>query len=75
MTAMAVSLEEARAAKSKVREMIADQPVVSGVGLVRVGPGWMIKVNVVREASEFDVPQEVDGVPVRVEVVGRIAAQ
>jgi hypothetical protein len=33
-----------------------------------------VKVNLLRAAPELDLPAEVDGVEVRVEVVGRIEA-
>lgn len=74
MTAVA-SLEEARAAKAKLSDMVAGQPVVTGIGLARVGAGWTVKVNVVRGAPEPDVPVAVDGVPVTVHAVGPVSAQ
>ena len=75
MTPVAVSLEQARAAKSQLSDVLGGRDLVVGIGVARSGAGWQIKVNLVRDAPELDVPAHVDGVPVTVEVVGRIASQ
>lgn len=69
---MAASLEQARAAKEKVIRLLWDHPDVRGVGVARVADGFGVKVNLAREPAETLVPAEVDGVPVRIEVVGEI---
>jgi hypothetical protein len=68
---MAASLDEARAAKQKVARLLKRHPSVNGVGIARVGKGYGVKVNLT-ENSGPAIPKEIDGVPVRREVVGRI---
>ena len=67
------SLDAARAAKEKVLKICGRFGVVVGVGITRIGGGYGVKVNL-REQPDpgVDLPQTVDGVPVRVEVVGAI---
>lgn len=69
-----VSLESARAAKQSVAELFA--PLVGeevAVGITRVDDGFGIKVNLTSEPSEdVQLPDEIVGVPVLVEVIGRI---
>ncbi|MGH2697906.1 MAG: hypothetical protein ACRDJL_01730 [Actinomycetota bacterium] len=67
----APDLDRARAAKDKLAALIADRPTVNGVGISPFEDGFCIKVNLERPSDE-DLPQEFEGVPVRVEVVGRI---
>jgi hypothetical protein len=68
------SIDAARAAKDKLGERLAGEALVNGVGLARSGEGWAVKVNLLRAAPDLDLPAEVDGVEVRVEVVGEIKA-
>jgi hypothetical protein len=67
------TIEEARAAKARVMEVFAALAPVVGVGITRIGGGYGVKVNL-REtpAPDTALPEAVDGVPVRVEVVGTI---
>ena len=67
------TLEEARAAKERAKEVLSGLPVV-GIGITRVGDGYGLKVNL-DAAPKTEVPAAVDGVPVRVEVVGKIRKQ
>jgi hypothetical protein len=46
-------------------------PVV-GVGVTRIDGGYGVKVNLRAPPPEGQIPESVDGVPVRVEVVGAI---
>ena len=64
------TLDEARAAKEKVRAALADRPEVTGIGITRLGDGYAVKVNLVRACAA--VPPEVGGVPVHAQIVGRI---
>jgi hypothetical protein len=64
------TLDEARAAKEKVRAALADRPEVTGIGITRHGDGYAVKVDLARACA--DVPPEVGGVPVHAEIVGRI---
>jgi hypothetical protein len=67
------SLDEARAVKEKVMGIFARLAVVVGVGITRINGGYGIKVNLREQpAPGVDLPQSVNGVPVRVEVVGPI---
>lgn len=67
-------LEEARAAKRRVAELLADLPELEGVGVTFLDDGFAVKVNLRRMPSSCDIPAEIDGVPVLVEVVGPIRA-
>ena len=64
------TLEQARAAKVVAVKALSDLPVV-GIGITRVGDGYGLKVNL-GAAPEGEVPATVAGVPVKVEVVGKI---
>lgn len=66
-----VSLEKARAAKSKALRKLSGMPGMNGVGITRRGKSFALKVNF-EERPEGDVPSEIDGVDVITEVVGRI---
>lgn len=68
------SLEAARAAKTKARTIFARLPCVNGVGLTRRHGSYAVKVNL--EAPPDDkLPQDIDGVPVVFNVIGRIRKQ
>jgi hypothetical protein len=69
-----VSIDAARAAKARVANAFRGVGDVVGVGLVSVGDGYGLKVNLA-EPPGSSVPTEIDGVPVRVEVVGTITKQ
>ena len=63
--------EEARAAKGQAQAIFQSLAPVVGVGITRVGDGYGLKVNLQAPPPEgIRLPGEVDGVPVRVEVVG-----
>ena len=67
------SLDQARTAKPRVRALVHALPEFTGVGITRVGEGYAVKVNLsAPPGAEIDLPVEIDGVPIRVEVVGRI---
>jgi hypothetical protein len=66
------TLSQARAAKAKVVELMKGSDAVNGVGIARQGAGYAVKLNLVRPAKTDAVPSRVDGVPVKVEVVGQI---
>ena len=65
------TLEEARAAKSKAATLLAALPVV-GVGITRIGAGYGLKVNLSESVAAGVVPEQVDGVPITMEVVGEV---
>jgi hypothetical protein len=64
------TLEQACAAKPKAAALLAALPVV-GVGITRVGAGYGLKVNLSESVADA-VPEHVDGVPIKTEVVGAI---
>ena len=70
---MPISLEQARAAKVSAKAVLAGLPGVVGVGITKAGEDYALKVNL-REPLPAGVsaPERIGGVPVRVEVVGRI---
>ena len=67
----ACTLDQARAAKAKAVELFSALAPVVGVGITRIGEGYGLKVNLERKPPTA-LPIEVDGVPVRVEVIGKI---
>lgn len=67
-------LEEARAAKARLRTSLADHAGIRGIGLTKMPGGYCLLVNVAR-AEDDDIPGAFDGVPVRVRVVGAVHAQ
>ena len=69
---MAVTLDEARAAKRKAAERLAGVPQVNGIGVVRVQGGYGLKVNLAEEVAAGTIPETVDDVPLQVAVVGPI---
>jgi hypothetical protein len=74
MPAMSVAtLDQARTAKAKALKVFGRKAAVVGVGITELDGGYGVKVNL-REAPRpgTDLPDALDGVPVRVEVVGPI---
>lgn len=67
------TLDEARNAKTRLMELLRDHPHVTGVGIMRVGEGYAIKVNFAAAQGDAQTfPTEIDGVPICVEVTGKI---
>jgi hypothetical protein len=70
MAAMAeVTIDMARQAKARVRDMAADFGEVTGIGLAMVGGSYAVKVNL-RGEKRPGMPPQVDGVPVFYEQTG-----
>jgi hypothetical protein len=70
---MAVTLEQARAAKASAKALLADLPGVVGVGITKIGADYALKVNLGAPLpSGVSAPDRICDVPVCVEVVGRI---
>jgi len=65
----ACTLQQARAAKHTAVEMFRGR--VAGIGITRIEDGYGLKVNLER-LPESPLPTDVDGVPLRVEIVGSI---
>ena len=68
------TLEEARAAKTEAEAVFSSLASVVGVGITRVGVGYGLKINLSEDAKTA-LPTEVAGVPIQVEIVGRIQKQ
>jgi len=66
-------LEQARAAKERLRMTLKGRSDVRGIGISRADDGYQLQVNVSRSPGP-DLPGAVDGVDVRVRVVGAIRA-
>ncbi len=74
MAKSTTSIDEARSAKHKVSGMLAGVRQVNGIGITRIGDSYAVKVNLAGQPDEpFQLPSEVDGVPVLVEVIGTIS--
>lgn len=65
------TLEDARTAKPKALRVFGKKAAVVGVGITEIDGGYGLKVNL-REAPRpgVNLPETLDGIPVRVEVVG-----
>lgn len=69
----AVTLEQAQAAKAEAMDIFSRLGEVLGVGITKIGPDYAIKVNLRAEpAASASAPKEVRGVPVKLEVIGRV---
>ena len=68
----AATLQQARAAQSKLAAALETVEEVLGLGIAVLDGGFGLKVNVESEAVTSSIPSEVDGVAVIVEVVGEI---
>jgi len=68
-----ISLDQAQAAKRSARRRFEKLGTVTGVGITRVDGEYAVKVNLSEPIEPgVDVPADIDGVPVRVEVTGII---
>jgi hypothetical protein len=64
-------MEQAKAAKAKVVAQLAGVPEVNGIGIAILEGGYGVKVNL-RSETSASIPEEVDGVPVIVDVIGEV---
>lgn len=70
---MAVTIDQARAAKATAKSELAEVPGVVGIGLTKVGRDYALKVNLRAALPRgVRVPPRIAGVPVCVEVVGEV---
>jgi hypothetical protein len=68
-----ISLDQARAAKSAALDRFREIGTVTGVGVTRIDGDYAVKVNLSESVrAGVEIPDEIDGVPVRVEVTGVI---
>jgi hypothetical protein len=69
-------LDRARAAKAHAHAVFSKLGDVVGVGITTIGSEYGLKINLASPPpTSSTLPTEIDGVPVRVEVVGRIRKQ
>ena len=67
------TLDEARAAKAKAFAALRQDQSVVGVGITRIGDGYGVKVNLAEPPTpDTKLPEMIDGVPIKVEIVGTI---
>jgi hypothetical protein len=72
-TLKSATIEEARAVKEQAYRIFARDAAVVGVGIARFGEGYGVKVNLSESPKRgVRLPEEVGGVPVKVEVVGAV---
>ncbi len=70
------TLDEARAAKADAHKVFETFAPVVGVGVTQVGTSYAVKINLSHAPkSGTEMPSEINGVSVVVEVVGRITKQ
>ena len=70
---MGATKDDARAQKVHAVEVFEQVGEVVGVGITRVNDSYGLKVNLRNQpVPGVQVPQDVNGVPVRVEVIGPI---
>ena len=70
---MAITRNQARAAKQKLLDQLRDVPELAGVGVTELNNEWAVKVNLTRPAT-FTIPSSIDGVAIWVEIVGESRA-
>lgn len=66
------TLERARAAKAALRARLAGLPELRGIGIAFLPEGCGVKVMLDRLPDGVVIPEEVDGVPVMVEIVDEL---
>ena len=71
MVMAAADLNRAKAAQRRLLEQVGGNPDVKTIGVAPVGGGYELKVGLSKGAKP-QVPDEVDGVPVRIARVGRV---
>jgi hypothetical protein len=66
-------LDQARAAKERAKAIFKGKASVVGIGIARIGDVYGVKVNLdTPPKSDAEFPETIDGVPIRIEVVGPI---
>ncbi|MFP5247092.1 MAG: hypothetical protein ACLGH0_10400 [Thermoanaerobaculia bacterium] len=66
------TLAAAEAARDRLASQLTGLPELRGIGIAVLADGFGVKVNLSRRPADIDIPDDVDGVPVLVDVVGRI---
>ena len=69
-------LEAARKVKERAKEIFSRYGSVNGIGLTKLGERYAVKVNFEFEPIDrASLPQNVEGVPVVVQVIGPLRKQ
>ncbi|HEX8410932.1 MAG TPA: hypothetical protein VF883_18855 [Thermoanaerobaculia bacterium] len=66
------TLAAAEAAKDVLAAALAELPELRGIGIALLDDGFGVKVNLSVEVAAGTVPDDVDGVPVVVSVIGAV---
>lgn len=77
MNAVPATLDQARLAKPKALEIVRSHPelheALTGIGISFAESGYGLKINFsTRVPWEAVLPASIDGVPLQVEIVGRV---
>jgi hypothetical protein len=68
-----ITLERAQAAKGTALRRFGELKLVVGVGITRVGGDYAVKINMSGPPGpDVEIPADIDGVPVRIEIIGSI---
>jgi hypothetical protein len=71
-----IPLDRVQAAKRSARRRFQKLGKVTGVGITRVNGEYALKVNLSEPVEPgTELPTDIDGVPVRVEITGTIRAR
>jgi hypothetical protein len=69
-------LDAARAAKNKAKQVLSQYGQVNGVGITERDGQYAIKVNLEKgSVTDEDWPDSIDGVPLVVQLIGKIRKQ
>jgi hypothetical protein len=63
-----ITLEEARAAKAMLRRQLLGLPELRGIGIAFLAQGCGLKVFLKKLPAGVTIPDEIDGVPIIVEI-------
>ncbi|MCK6452013.1 MAG: hypothetical protein L6R19_14335 [Alphaproteobacteria bacterium] len=66
-----IAIDQARAAKAKLKRELETRGIVAAIGLTKIGDDYCLKLNL-RFPESARLPDTVDGVTVIKEVVGPI---
>lgn len=70
------TIEEVRAVKPLAAQLFEKSGVLVGIGITKYGSGYGLKVNLRGPLEQSaDLPEQIKGVPLQVEVVGPIRKQ
>lgn len=70
----AATLDQARAAKERLSQQLRNRAEVNGIGITRLGESFAVRINCAN-LPDVPLPDQVDGVPVTVVVIGPIVKQ